>query len=116
MRSCLPYALLSAYAIYPFAPWGLHFAILTSDPATKSKQQLLAQTCINSTTTRHSKSPTYIMSDKKQEKDFTSEVNELLPQADGLVKVRLCGSARVQIKLIIPLQLMALERNAPGGS
>jgi len=56
------------------------------------------------------------MSDKKQEKDFTSEVNELLPQADGLVKVRLCGSARVQIKLIIPLQLMALERNAPGGS
>ncbi|KAL9716549.1 proteasome regulatory particle subunit [Leucoagaricus gongylophorus] len=26
------------------------------------------------------------MSDKKQEKDFTSEVNELLPQADGLVK------------------------------
>jgi len=56
------------------------------------------------------------MSDKKQEKDFTSEVNELLPQVDDLVKVRLCGSARVQIKLIIPLQLMALERKAPGGS
>ena len=56
------------------------------------------------------------MSDKKQEKDFTSEVNDLLPQADDLVKVRLCGSVRVQVKLIIPLQLMALERNAPGGS
>jgi len=27
------------------------------------------------------------MSDKKQEKDFTSEVNELLPEADDLVKV-----------------------------
>lgn len=35
------------------------------------------------------------MSDKKQEKDFTSEVNELLPEADNLVKVRLYGSARV---------------------
>ena len=34
----------------------------------------------------NSESPTH-MSDKKQEKDFTSEVNELLPEADDLVKV-----------------------------
>ena len=37
-------------------------------------------------------SPTH-MSDKKQEKDFTSEVNELLPEADDLVKVWLYGLA-----------------------
>lgn len=35
------------------------------------------------------------MSDKKQEKDFTSEVNELLPEADDLVKVWLYGLARI---------------------
>lgn len=42
----------------------------------------------------NSESPTH-MSDKKQEKDFTSEVNELLPEADDLVKVWLYGLARI---------------------
>ena len=54
------------------------------------------QTVINNTATRHlgqtprrlGVAPT-MTDNKKQEKDFTKEVDELLPQVDAIIKVRL---------------------------
>jgi hypothetical protein len=56
------------------------------------------QTVINNTATRHlgqaprlGVAPT-MADNKKQEKDFTKEVDELLPQVDAVIKVRLLYS------------------------